>query len=53
MTDRPLPASDDDPPPFLGTWSRVYVAVVLYLFLLIALFSLFTNSFTPRVGASG
>ena len=27
----------DEPPPFLGTWNRVYVAVLIYLGLIIAL----------------
>jgi hypothetical protein len=26
----------DDPPPFLGTWRRVYIAVLCYLAILIA-----------------
>lgn len=34
----------DDPPPFLGTWKRVYVAVLLYLFVLIVLFLWFTET---------
>ncbi len=29
-------ASDDEPPPFLGRWRRVYLAVLCYLFVLIA-----------------
>ena len=33
---------DDEPPPFLGTWKRVYSAVLLYLFVLIILFLWFT-----------
>ena len=33
---------DDEPPPFLGTWKRVYAAVVLYLSALILLFMWFT-----------
>ncbi len=37
----------DDPPPFLGTWKRVYFAVLLYLGGLIALFYLFTRIFAP------
>ena len=36
----------DEPPPFLGTWKRVYLAVVLYLATLIALFYLFTRAFS-------
>jgi len=35
----------DEPPPFLGSWRNVYVAVALYLAALIALFTLFTRSF--------
>ncbi|MBI3681270.1 MAG: hypothetical protein HY235_12855 [Acidobacteria bacterium] len=46
-----LPSEDDDPPPFLGAWPRVYVAVVIYLALLIVLFYLFAVSFTPGAGA--
>jgi hypothetical protein len=32
----------DDPPPFLGTWKRVYSAVLVYLFIVILLFLWFT-----------
>jgi hypothetical protein len=39
--------SDDDPPPFLGTWERVYGAVVIYLAMLIVLFYTFSAVFTP------
>ncbi len=35
----------DDPPPFLGTWNRVYVAVVIYLAALIVVFYLFARAF--------
>jgi hypothetical protein len=35
----------DDPPPFLGTWPRVYAAVLCYLVALIILFYLFTKAF--------
>jgi len=27
----------DEPPPFLGTWRRVYIGVLIYLCLIIAL----------------
>lgn len=37
----------DEPPPFLGSWGRVYSAVLLYLALLIAGFYLFTRAFAP------
>jgi hypothetical protein len=33
----------DEPPPFLGTWARVYRAVVIYLVLLILAFYVFTR----------
>ena len=35
----------DEPPPFLGTWRRVYVMVLCYVLGLIALFYIFTRSF--------
>ncbi len=35
----------DDPPPFLGTWNRVYAAVLIYLVLLIAGLYVFTRVF--------
>lgn len=35
----------DEPPPFLGSWRRVYTAVVLYLAALIFVFYLFTRAF--------
>jgi hypothetical protein len=35
----------DEPPPFLGTWRRVYVSIIAYLAALIALFSWFTWTF--------
>lgn len=37
---------DDEPPPFLGSWARVYAAVVLYLGVLITLFYIFTVTFS-------
>ena len=36
----------DEPPPFLGTWRRVYTAIVLYLAALIAVFYLFTRAYS-------
>ncbi len=36
----------DDPPPFLKTWKRVYLAVICYLILLISLFALFARVFS-------
>ena len=35
----------EDPPPFGGTWSRVYTAVVIYLVTIISLFYLFERLF--------
>jgi hypothetical protein len=37
----------DEPPPFLGTWNRVYWAVVLYLVAIIAAFAAFGRAFAP------
>jgi hypothetical protein len=37
----------DEPPPFLGSWRRVYGAVVAYLALVIALFYLFSRAYAP------
>lgn len=39
----------DEPPPFLGTWKRVYIAVACYLVTLILLFAWFGAHFTPAV----
>ena len=36
----------DEPPPFLGTWPRVYAAVLIYLAALITLFYIFTRMFS-------
>ena len=35
----------DDPPPFLGTWQRVYIAVLIYLVGIISIAYLFTRSY--------
>ena len=37
----------DEPPPLLGTWTRVYVCVLGYLVCLIGLFYIFTVRFAP------
>ena len=37
-----MTSHDDEPPPFLGTWKRVYSAVLVYLLALILLFLWFT-----------
>ncbi len=36
----------DEPPPFLRSWKRVYIAVLLYLAVLIFLFYLFARLFS-------
>jgi len=35
----------DEPPPFLGTWRRVYVGILIYLVVIIAAFYLFTRAY--------
>jgi hypothetical protein len=35
----------DEPPPFLGTWPRVYAAVLLYLVAIIGAFYAFTRAY--------
>jgi hypothetical protein len=40
-------SSDNEPPPVLKTWPRVYTFVISYLLFLIALFYLFTARFAP------
>ena len=37
----------EDPPPFLGSWRRVYLAVVAWLVILIAVFYLFARGYAP------
>ena len=36
----------DEPPPFLGTWRRIYTAVLVYLALLIVAFYVFMRVFS-------
>jgi hypothetical protein len=36
----------DEPPPFLGTWPRVYTVVLIYLAALIVLAYVFTRYFS-------
>ena len=43
----PEKEAPDEPPPFLGTWQRVYAAVVVYLAALIGVFYWFGVTFTP------
>jgi len=42
-----LKPEDDDSPPALSTWPRVYAFVLGYLVCLIGLFYLFTRYFAP------
>lgn len=42
-----LRQNSDEPPPFLGTWGRLYTAVLLFLAALIGLFCAFQGAFTP------
>ena len=35
----------DEPPPFLGAWRNVYIAIVVYLALIITSFYVFTRAF--------
>jgi hypothetical protein len=35
----------DEPPPFLGTWRRVYLAIFVYLAAIIGVSYLFTRAF--------
>ncbi len=39
----------DEPPPFLGTWKRVYRFVLIYLAVIIFLSWLFTKHYAPPV----
>jgi hypothetical protein len=41
----PPEAYDSEPPPILGSWRNVYIVVLAWLALLIALFYLFTRYF--------
>ena len=36
---------DDEPPPLLGTWRRVYTAILIYLACVITAFYIFTRVF--------
>jgi hypothetical protein len=43
-----MPGSDythDGPPPFLGTWKRVYIIILIYLAAVIFAFYLFTRAY--------
>lgn len=36
----------EEPPPILGSWRRLYTAVVIYLIVLVTLFYLFARFFS-------
>jgi len=38
-------SAEDEPPPLLGSWRRIYTIVLLYLALLIGGFYIFTRVF--------
>jgi hypothetical protein len=40
-----IPHEPDGPPPFLGTWRRVYLAILIYLAGIIAAAYLFTRAY--------
>lgn len=40
-----MSAEPDGAPPFLGTWNRVYVAVLIYLVAIICVFYAFTQAY--------
>jgi hypothetical protein len=39
------PDVPDEPPPFLGTWRRVYAGVLVYLAVIILAFYFFTRAY--------
>ena len=43
---QPGQASNDEAPPLLGRWSRVYLAILVYLAALVSILSLITRAFT-------
>ena len=45
-TAMPQKTTREEPPPFLGTWPRVYAAVVIYLVAVISLFAWFGKAFS-------
>ncbi len=36
---------EDDAPPFLGSWRRIYIATLIYLAAIISVFYLFTRMY--------
>jgi len=45
MPETPLEVAPEEPPPFLGTWRRLYSVILLYLIVIILLFYCFTRAF--------
>jgi len=43
--DHKTPQADDEPPPFLGTWRRIYAFVLIHLALWIVVFYFLTERF--------
>ena len=39
------PRDPDEPPPFLGTWRRVYTVILIYLGVIVAGLYLFTRAY--------
>jgi hypothetical protein len=37
--------TDDEPPPILGSWRRIYIVILCYLAFLIVVFYVFTRVF--------
>ena len=48
MTDKPLPVAeqDDEKAPVLGSWSRLYILVVILHFITIVLFYWLTEAYS-------
>jgi len=46
MRQPPETSQPEEPPPLLGTWRRMYTAVLIYLAALILLFWLLTRTFS-------
>jgi len=40
------PHQDGEPPPFLGSWRRVYTAILIYLACVIVAFYIFTRVYS-------
>ena len=47
MSEAPHKVVADEPPPFLGSWKRAYVVVLIWLAVVITAFYLFTRAYRP------